>query len=213
MRLNPTVILGAGGFAREVAMILEQQGHDYIFASDDTEQWSKEYLRGRCAGSIESIGAAYGWGQNITFIPGIGNPNVREQLCNRALAQGWHPGRIISGKAMLDTFQEVPGGTVICSGVSATVNVTIGRFVNVNLNCTLGHDSVIADYANLSPGVHVSGNVYIGPGADIGTGAVLLPGVKIGRNAVVGAGAVVTKDVPDCEVWMGCPAKFYRTIG
>jgi sugar O-acyltransferase (sialic acid O-acetyltransferase NeuD family) len=103
-------------------------------------------------------------------------------------------------------------GSVICSGVSGTVNVTIGKYVNVNLNCTLGHDCVIEDYVNLTPDVNVSGYVRIKEGANIGCGAVLLPDVIIGKRAIVGAGAVVTKDIPDNQVWIGTPAKFLRTI-
>ena len=32
----------------------------------------------------------------------------------------------------------------------------------------------------------------------------------IGEGAVVGAGFVVTKDIPDYEVWAGNPARFIR---
>lgn len=49
-------------------------------------------------------------------------------------------------------------------------------------------------------------------GASIGAGSTILPGIVIGKNAVIGAGSVVTKHVPDGEVWVGNPAKFYRTI-
>jgi acetyltransferase-like isoleucine patch superfamily enzyme len=37
--------------------------------------------------------------------------------------------------------------------------------------------------------------------------ATILPGVTVGDYAVIGAGAVVTKDVPAGEIWLGCPAK------
>ncbi len=50
--------------------------------------------------------------------------------------------------------------------------------------------------------------VIIKPDADIGVNAIILPGVTIGRAAQIGAGAVVTKDVPDYEIWAGVPAKF-----
>jgi len=33
-----------------------------------------------------------------------------------------------------------------------------------------------------------------------------LPGVIIGEGALIGAGSVVTKNVPDGEVWVGNPA-------
>ena len=43
--------------------------------------------------------------------------------------------------------------------------------------------------------------------ASIGGGAVILPGVRIGKGAIVGMGAVVTKDVPPGETWVGVPAR------
>ena len=51
--------------------------------------------------------------------------------------------------------------------------------------------------------------VTIGEGAVIGGGAVILPGIHLGSNAVLAAGALLTKDVPDNEVWIGNPAKFH----
>lgn len=41
----------------------------------------------------------------------------------------------------------------------------------------------------------------------IGAKSVIMPNVKIGPNAIVGAGAVVTKDVPEGEIWGGVPAR------
>ncbi len=52
--------------------------------------------------------------------------------------------------------------------------------------------------------------VVIGDGCDIGINAVILPGVTIGRGVQIGAGAVVTKNIPDYEVWAGVPAKKLR---
>ena len=44
-------------------------------------------------------------------------------------------------------------------------------------------------------------------GASTGCGAVIVCRVTIGKWAMIGAGAVVTKDVPDYALVMGCPAK------
>jgi acetyltransferase-like isoleucine patch superfamily enzyme len=65
----------------------------------------------------------------------------------------------------------------------------------VNVGCTVGHDTVIDDFATLFGGVIVGGGCHIGAGATVGSGAVILPGVSIGENAMVGAGAIVVRDV------------------
>lgn len=49
-------------------------------------------------------------------------------------------------------------------------------------------------------------------GCSIGANSSILCGVTIGENAMIGAGSVVTKDVPDGELWFGNPAKFVRNI-
>ena len=54
--------------------------------------------------------------------------------------------------------------------------------------------------------------VLIKEGAFIGTHAIILKGVIIGRHSVIGAGAVVTKNVPDNEVWAGNPAKCVKKL-
>lgn len=52
--------------------------------------------------------------------------------------------------------------------------------------------------------------VEIEDGSDIGAGAIILPGVKIGKGVIIGAGSVVTKSVPDYEIWAGVPARKIR---
>lgn len=44
----------------------------------------------------------------------------------------------------------------------------------------------------------------------IGAYSFILKGVTIGENSIVGAGSVVTKNIPDNEIWAGNPAQFIR---
>ena len=39
-----------------------------------------------------------------------------------------------------------------------------------------------------------------------GAGVTVMPGVSIGSGAVIGANAVVTRDVPEFEIYAGVPA-------
>lgn len=63
------------------------------------------------------------------------------------------------------------------------------------------HDVHSNDYGNSFGPVEIGDYVFIGPRA------IILPNIKIGQGAVIAAGAVVTKDVPDFEIWGGIPAK------
>lgn len=54
--------------------------------------------------------------------------------------------------------------------------------------------------------------VVIKNGVFIGANSIILKGVTIGEKAIVGAGSVVTRSIPDGEIWAGNPAKFIRKI-
>lgn len=62
---------------------------------------------------------------------------------------------------------------------------------------------------NPSPRVHFGG-AKVEDEVVIGANTTILPHIKIGKHAVIGAGSVVTKDVPDGEVWVGNPARFLK---
>jgi len=49
--------------------------------------------------------------------------------------------------------------------------------------------------------------IEIGSDVWIGCNVVILEGVCIGNGAIIAAGAVVTKSIPDYEIWGGIPAK------
>ena len=63
------------------------------------------------------------------------------------------------------------------------------------------HDINSPDYGNSFGPVEIGDYVFIGPRA------IILPNTKISKGAVVAAGAVVTKDIPENEIWGGVPAK------
>jgi UDP-3-O-[3-hydroxymyristoyl] glucosamine N-acyltransferase len=113
-----------------------------------------------------------------------------------------HQGKVIIGNNVLlrhhiciDAGLEEKDATILGN------NVAIDNFVHVAHNCHLG------DYVNLIAGVKLGGSVKIGEHSFIGLNACIKPGVTIGKRCLVGIGAVVTKNIPDGEVWVGNPAK------
>lgn len=57
-----------------------------------------------------------------------------------------------------------------------------------------------------------SAPILIKRGAFIGADSIILKGVTIGEESIVGAGSVVTKSIPDGEIWGGNPAKLIRKL-
>lgn len=203
------VILGAGGFAREVL--------DVYLACNEAGWGPFEVLGfladGEHAGSLVNdlpILGGIEWlagRDDLLAICAVGDPAVRRTIVRRATGAGARFHSVIHPKATLTRRVEIGPGTVITAGCVLTNQIRIGSHVHLNLNCTVGHDTVIEDYVTVAPGVHISGNVTLGAGSNIGTGAVIIQQHSVGSGAVIGAGAVVTTDIPPDTVAVGMPAK------
>lgn len=75
---------------------------------------------------------------------------------------------------------------------------------------SLDHNERNSLYENME---HVkTAPVIIREGAFIGAHCIILKGVDIGKNSIVAAGSVVTKSIPDNEIWGGNPVRFIRKI-
>jgi acyl-[acyl carrier protein]--UDP-N-acetylglucosamine O-acyltransferase len=70
----------------------------------------------------------------------------------------------------------------------------------------VGHDAQIGDDCELAPGTVIGGHAVLGNGVRCGIGVLVLPFKRVGKGVRLGAGAVVTKDVPPGEIWVGNPA-------
>lgn len=114
----------------------------------------------------------------------------------------------------------------ICSHCFIENDVVVGDNVTVKCGVQLWDGIQIEDNVFIGPNVTFTNDKYpksknqdwrllrtkICEGVSIGAGSIVLPGITIGRKAVIGAGSVVTKDVPEGEIWMGNPAIFVRRI-
>ncbi len=126
---------------------------------------------------------------------------------------------------MIRNFVELRENTIIgkdCyidSRVSTSGNCVVGD------NVTLRYDSILARGCRVGDGTYICprvmtnnldtggsqiGGAHIGANCFIGTNTVFQHGVKIGDNVITGAMSFVNKDIPEGEIWMGSPAKFYK---
>jgi sugar O-acyltransferase (sialic acid O-acetyltransferase NeuD family) len=146
------------------------------------------------------------------IVCGVGIPRVREIIVTKTLEIGFAFETVIHPHVELSEWVDIGEGTIICAGNMLTTNITIGRHVHINLDCTIGHDVQIGDYSTLSPGVHVSGYVIIGSRVYVGTGAVFVNGTEnepliIGDDVTIGAGACITRSIEAGQTVVGVPAR------
>lgn len=202
------VILGASGFAREIADVLRDIGEDGgvgILGFADIDGSNKgEMLNGiEILGTLADVPATEG----IVAFPGAGEIGPRKRQVQEMFDRGLGTLTIVHPSVIMSPFVTLGEGTIVTAGCILTNNITVGDWVILNLGVTVGHDVAIGDHCVLSPGVHVSGWVTLEDECYIGTGAILLPRVTVHEGAVVGAGAVVTRDVEAGAVVVGIPAR------
>lgn len=186
-----TYVIGDGGFAREVAAWAKAAG------------WQVRSLVGP-ERQKEIVEEAEWSGRPFNAFLGLGSPALKKKVVAALGPLARYPslqaGTVADGSL-------VGQGCIICPGVVVTTNVTLGDFVTLNLGCTVGHDAVLDDFCSLMPQVAVSGFCRVGDGAYMGVHSAVLEGLRVGPGAVLGAGAVLTKDLPGGETWVGVPAR------
>ena len=100
--------------------------------------------------------------------------------------------------------------------ISIANSLVIGEKVLLSPNVYItdcDHEYRNIDIPLIDQGIVQKGQkVSIGEGSYIGINAVIVGNVKIGKHCVIGANSVVTKDVPDFCVTVGCPAKVIKNI-
>lgn len=203
------LIVGAKGFAKEVLEVLHQLKQlDNLVFYDDVNDDVPAFLYGQFP-VLKSKEAAAHYFKTVDscFTIGIGNPILRKKMALEFQAIGGCFTSTISPLAQIGHYGNIISeGSNIMTGTVITNDIKIGVGTLINLNCTVGHDSKIGDFTELSPGVHISGNCTVGNYCNIGTNATILPKITLGKNVIVGAGSVVTKDVPDNCLVVGVPA-------
>jgi sugar O-acyltransferase (sialic acid O-acetyltransferase NeuD family) len=198
------IIYGAGGHGRVVLDIALASQLDVSWVLDDSPKYSSLFGVPLARPDESHWRPTSGlW----HFIIAVGRNSVRANLYQKLRGLGGTPINLIHPKAVLTERCQLDSGIAIMAGVVVNSGARIGHNVVLNTSSSVDHDCLVADHAQLCPGVHLGGNVTVGELTMVGTGASVIPGVCIGSRCEIGAGAVVTRDIPDNSLAVGVPAK------
>lgn len=209
------VIIGAGGFAREVLDICDacnqdKQTYEVIGFIVDQQYGSPGVLV-----NDNPILGDFDWLEKhsgeVFVTCAVGAPQHRYQLIQRAQKLGCHFFNLIHPSATLTRWITLGEGVIIAAGCILTNQIQIGNHVHLNLDCTIGHDVVMEDFVTLAPGVHISGKVRLSKGCYIGTGANVIERIQVEEWSVVGAGSTIVRNVPANTTVVGVPGKVIQT--
>lgn len=210
-------IVGAGGFGREVKMLIEQINKtedkwNVIGFFDDGINRGELINDSPILGGISDLND---WREELAVVFAIGNPVTKRKMVEQVKNDKISFPVLIHPNVSIGDMQynQVGEGSIVTAGNIITVNIQIGRHVILNLCCTVGHDTIIKDYCSFMPTVNISGEVEIGECVYVGTGAKIINQLSIGENTIIGSGAVVSKSLPANCTAVGVPAKVIKVHG
>ena len=209
--MKELLILGSGGFAREVVWLVERINKINMtwnilgYVDEDAELHGKIINSYRVLGADKCI-ANY---PDAYVVCAIGSSKLRKKIVEKVKQQCPQIkfASLVDPKVEISDRVTLGEGVVICANSVVTVNIDIGSHVIINLDCTVGHDAILHDYVTVNPSVNISGNVEIEEGVELGTGTQIIQGKRIGANSVIGAGSVVVRDIVGNCTAVGIPAK------
>ena len=198
--MQKIIIVGAGGFGREVAWVIDRinQRQEYYqvrgFCDDDP---SKENDLSDTSLFLGAVDQVINGDLKCGFICAIGNNKLRRSLTDKFISVGFTPCSIIDPSAVIAHDAKVGGGSFV--GINSVISVRsqVGTGCIVNHNVSVGHDVTVPDYAQLCPGVSVSGECRIGEGALLGSNSCTIPCKAMGDWSVLGVGGVLISDLEE----------------
>ncbi len=204
------VIIGAGGFAREVywhaqkSIGFETDWRIKGFIDGDVKLAAEDYakLPTKILGDIDS----YEISTDDVFTCAIGTPAVRRKLIEKIIGRGGEFINLISNDAAIMPTAKIGRGVIFAGHVAVNDSAEIGDFAVINNFSGVGHDAKLGRYSCVMSFVNLTGECEIGAEVFVASNVFVAPRVKVGDGAYLGAGSVVLKNVRAGAKVFGNPA-------
>ena len=193
------IIVGAGGFAREVlgyiftekiAGIYNQIKGIIIdgYQKNDCLPYGLPYL-----GSI----LEYNPTAEELFLVCIGENPGRRQVIELLKSRGAMFFTYISVSSYINSTAKIGDGVIIAPFCIVNANVMLGNYALLNSYSAVGHDSIVGTHSILYPYAAINGGCQVGDNLIMGTRATIFPKTKLGNNCTITTHSYVKNDKGD----------------
>jgi sugar O-acyltransferase (sialic acid O-acetyltransferase NeuD family) len=142
----------------------------------------------------------------------IGSNLIRQKLFHELVSAGKRILTIVHPHSMISPRAHLQKGVIAIPGTVVNRDAHVGKGVILNTLCSVGHDCMVEDFAQIAPGVNLGGASIIEEGVFLGIGTKVVPEARIGAWSIIGAGSVVLDDLPGGAFCYGVPARMIRKL-
>ena len=207
------VIIGAGGFAREIAGLLPG------FLPD--REWTLKGFLGKDAGAAPDLSLPapllgdpddYTPDPSDALVLAIGHMPSRRRIVDGLTDRGGRFLQLIHPTAFIADSAELGEGVIVYPFAAVSHDARVERCAKLNFYASVGHNGVIGACALLAPYATVNGFSTLEADVYLSTHATVAPLVRVGTRSKLSANSCATKDVPEDSFVFGVPGRVVRQV-
>ena len=148
MNSKRIIILGAGGFAKTLADILQQnKTYNEIFFLDDTK--TGESILGKCNEFIKFKN------ENMDMYPAFGNNEVRSKWFKLLQQENINIPTIIHNRAYISPTAKLEEGVAVLPKAVINTNCVVKQGCIVNCGAIIDHDCILEEFVHVCIGAMI----------------------------------------------------------
>ena len=205
-------IYGAGGFGRELRMVIEQINKKQKtwniigFIDDEYKKNTKicDFLK--VEGDFDFLNNIE---KHVDVAIAIGESYTREKIFKKLKSNKhinfpniFHPSVVFDKSSI-----KIGIGNIFLINVIISNCVKIGDFNIVNMASIIGHDVKSGNFVTINPSVNIGGGVIIGNNCEFGMGSSTIQYLSIPSNVKIAGNSLVTQNCESGFLYLGIPAK------
>lgn len=214
---KPLLIIGGNGHGSIIASCVKDNctkyGNDEWAVEgfiNDYESRIDEYpVLGKTSDipKLADEGFYFAWGIHL-----IGKNPITKAAFDRIAVPMDKLATIIHQSAFIGEGVTLDPGCFVMANTYIAPRTHIGCCSMIKANVNIGHDVVCGPLCHFAMGSIIGSYAQIGICSDVALGSVVLEKKRIGNFSMLGAHSLLTHDIPNYEIHVGTPAKFFRKI-